>query len=209
MAPGDITRLLVDLHGPNRPEALDRLADLVYSELRAIAQAHLHYERRNHTLEASALVHEAYLRLLAGNYPTWNDRRHFFRAAAEAMRRILIEHARSRVRTKRGGKQVRVPLSGLSLATEQDPEEILALDDAIRRLREQDPTAAEVVELRFFGGLSVEETARTLEVSERTVKRDGPLPVRGCTTPCAGPEAPAPEGDRAEHQMESRQAGLS
>jgi RNA polymerase sigma factor (TIGR02999 family) len=112
------------------------------------------------------------MRLLGGDYPAWNDRRHFFRAAAEAMRRILIEHARSRVREKRGGKQVRVPLSGLSLASDQDPTEILALDDAIRRLREQDPQAAEIVELRFYGGLSVEETAQTLDVSERTVKRE-------------------------------------
>jgi len=123
MAPrqGDVTRVLAELRGPNRPEALDRLVSLVYSELRAIAQARLRYERPDHSLEATALVHEAYLRLLGGDYPTWNDRQHFFRAAAEAMRRILIEHARSRVRAKRGGKQVQVPLSGLSLATEQDP----------------------------------------------------------------------------------------
>ena len=169
---GDITRILADLNGPNRQEALDRLVTLVYSHLLAIAQSRLRYERPDHSLEANALVHEAYLRLLGGDYPTWNDRRHFFRAAAEAIRRILIEHARSRVRAKRGGKQVRVPLSGLSLASDQDPTQILALDDAIRRLREQDPQAADVVELRFFGGLSVEETAHTLDVSERTVKRE-------------------------------------
>ena len=169
---GEVTRVLADLHGPNRHEALDRLVSLVYSELGAIAQARLRHERPEHTLEASALVHEAYLRLLGGGYPAWNDRQHFFRAAAEAMRRILIEHARSRVRTKRGGKRVQVPLTGLDLATEQDPTELLALDHAIRRLRDQDPQAAEIVELRFFGGLSVEETAQTLEVSERTVKRE-------------------------------------
>src|SRR5262245_42609499 len=174
MAPraGDVTRILADLHGPNRQEALDRLVSLVYSELRAIAQARLRHERPDHSLEASALVHEAYLRLLGGDYPVWNDRQHFFRAAAEAMRRILIEHARSRVRSKRGGKRVQVPLSGISLTTEQDPADMLALDDAIRRWREQDPRAAEIVTLRFFGGLSVEETAGTLEVSERTVKRE-------------------------------------
>jgi len=174
MAPreSDVTRVLAELRGPNRQEALDRLVSLAYSELRALAQAHLRYERPDHTLEVSALVHEAYLRLLGGDYPAWNDRQHFFRAAAEAMRRILIEHARSRVRAKRGGKQVRVPLSGISLAADQDPTELLALDEAIRRLREQDPTAAEIVTLRFFGGLSVEETAQTLEMSERTVKRE-------------------------------------
>jgi len=170
--PGDITRILTDLRGPNRQAALDRLVALVYSELRTIAQARLRYERPDHSLEASALVHEAYLRLLGGDYPTWNDRQHFFRAAAEAMRRILIEHARSRVRTKRGGKRLQVPLTDLNLATEDDPAEILALDEAIQRLREQDARAAEIVELRFFGGLSVEETARTLDVSERTVKRE-------------------------------------
>jgi RNA polymerase sigma factor (TIGR02999 family) len=169
---GDVTRILADLHGPNRQEALDRLVSLVYSQLLAIAQSRLRYERPDHSLEASALVHEAYLRLLSGDYPTWNDRQHFYRAAAEAMRRILIEHARSRVRAKRGGKQVRVPLSGLTLAADHDPVEILALDDAIRRLTEQDPMAAEIVKLRFFGGLSVEETAQTLEMSERTVKRE-------------------------------------
>lgn len=169
---GDVTRILADLDGPNRLEALGRLVSLVYAELRIIAQAHLRRERPDHSLEANALVHEAYLRLLGGDYPTWNDRQHFFRAAAEAMRRILIEHARNRVRAKRGGKQVRVPLSGLSLASDQDPTEILALDDAIRRLTEQDPMAAEIVKLRFFGGLSVEETAQTLQLSERTVKRE-------------------------------------
>ena len=174
MAPGqgDVTRILAELRGPRRVEALDQLVSLVYAELRVVAQAQLRRERPDHSLEASALVHEAYLRLLGGDYPTWNDRQHFFRAAAEAMRRILIEHARSRVRAKRGGKQVRIPLSGLSLASDQDPTQILALDAAIRRLREQDPQAAEIVELRFFGGLSVEETAQTLEVSERTVKRE-------------------------------------
>jgi len=164
MAPadGDVTRVLAELKGPDRQDALDRLVSLVYAELRAIAQARLRQERPDHTLEAPALVHEAYLRLLGGDYPAWNDR----------MRRILIEHARSRVRTKRGGKQVRVPLTGLNLATDGDPEQLLALDEAIRRLKEQDPSAAGVVELRFFGGLSVEETARTLGVSERTVKRE-------------------------------------
>ena len=126
------------------------------------------------------------------------------------MRRILIEHARARVRTKRGGENVQVPLTGLNLATDQDPAEILALDDAIRRLREQDPRAAEIVELRFFGGLSVEETARTLDISERTVKREWALARALVVRPgCAAPEARAPEGDRAAHTMESRQAGVS
>lgn len=169
---GDVTLILNELRGATRSEALERLVPVVYAELRAMAQTHLRNERPDHTLQATALVHEVYLRLLGDERPAWNRRRHFFYAAAEAMRRILIEHARKRGRVKRGGKRVRVPLTGLNLATTHDPEEILALDDAIRRLEEQDPKAAEVVRLRFFAGLSVEETARALDLSDRTVKRE-------------------------------------
>lgn len=168
----DVTRVLTELRGAGREQALERLVPMVYAELRAMAQAHLRNERPDHSLQATALVHEAYLRLVGDARPTWNDRAHFFHAAAEAMRRILIEHARQRGAVKRGGDQVKVPLSGVNLASEQDPEEILALDDAILRLEEQDPTAAEVVRLRFFAGLSVQETALILELSERTVKRE-------------------------------------
>ena len=167
----DVTSILSDMGEGNRQEAMGRLVPLVYQELRAMAQAHLRDERLDHSLQATALVHEAYLRLLGGDRP-WNDRRHFFRAAAEAMRRILIEHARKRGRVKRGGQQVRVELRNVDVATEQDLDELLALDDAFRRLQEKDPEAAEVVELRFFGGLSVEETAKAMEVSQRTVKRE-------------------------------------
>ncbi len=137
-----------------------------------MARAQLRHERPDHSLQATALVHEAYLRLAGRGDPQWNDKAHFFHAAAEAMRRILIEHARSRARVKRGGGQKRVSLSGIDLAAEQDPEEVLALDDAIRRLEQQDPSVAEVVRLRFFAGLSVEETAQALGISERTVKRE-------------------------------------
>lgn len=151
---------------------MQRLVPLVYEELRVLARAQLRHEREDHSLQVTALVHEAYLRLLGGSHPPWNDRRHFFRAAAEAMRRILIEHARKRSRIKRGGGSVRVELSGVHLALEQDPDQLLALDEAIRRLEEQDPKAADVVRLRFFAGLSVEETARATGLSERTVKRE-------------------------------------
>ena len=170
---GDITRILADIRGADRKSAFDRLFPLVYAELRTAARARLRRERTDHTLDATALVHETYLRLLGGAYPTWNDRQHFFRAAAEAMRRILVEHARRRARVKRGGNPVLVTLSDANVdaAAEHDPAEILALDSAIRRLEEQDPTAADVVPLRFFAGLSVEETARLLDLSERTVKR--------------------------------------
>lgn len=175
MPQGEVTRVLSDLAGPDRQRAFDRLITLVHSELRAIALTHLRHERPDHTLQASALVNEAYLRLLGGNYPPWSDRLHFFRAAAEAMRRILIEHARSRLRAKRGGNRERVPLSAVSLASEQDPVELLALNEALQRLKEKDPRTADVAELRFFVGLSVEETATALEISERTVKREWAL----------------------------------
>ena len=169
---GNVTRILADLRAAGREEALNRLFPAVYAELRAAARAQLRYERPDHTLQATALVHEAYMRLLGGAYPTWNDRQHFFRAAAEAMRRILVEHARRRARVKRGGNPVRVSLTDVDSATEHDPAEILALDAAIRRVEEEDPAAADIVRLRFFTGLSVEETARILDLSERTVKRE-------------------------------------
>ncbi len=169
---GDISVILAELRGSDRDEVMERLVPLVYDELRALAQAHLRHERPDHSLQATALVHEAYLRLLGDSRPPWNDRRHFFRACAEAMRRILIEHARKRGRAKRGGKRVRVELRNADLATDHDLDELLALDDAFRRLEEQDPDAAEVVRLRLFAGLSVEETAKAMEVSQRTVKRE-------------------------------------
>ena len=169
---GEFTRILAELGGTDRKTALGRLLPLVYEELRAVAGAHLRHERPDHTLQATALVHETYLRMLGGHDPPWNDRGHFFRAAAEAMRRILIEHARKRGRIKRGGDRVRIELTAANLGSEQDPEEILALDEALRRLEEQDPRSADVVRLRFFAGLSVEETAKALDMSERTVKRE-------------------------------------
>lgn len=169
---GDVARALSEVRDAGRVHALERLIPLVYDELRIMARAQLSHERPDHSLQATALVHEAYLRLAGDKHPPWNDKAHFFHAAAEAMRRILIEHARTRGRVKRGGGQKRVSLSGIDLATEQDPEELLALDDAICRFEQQDPSAAEVVRLRFFAGLSVEETAQTLGISERTVKRE-------------------------------------
>lgn len=167
-----VSRILRDLRGAGREEALNKLFPAVYAELRASARAQLRHERSDHTLQATALVHEAYVRLLGGGYPTWNDRQHFFRAAAEAMRRILVEYARRRARVKRGGNPVRVTLTDVASLTERDPTEVLALDSAIRRLEDQDPMAADIVRLRFFAGLSVEETAAMLDLSERTVKRE-------------------------------------
>jgi RNA polymerase sigma factor (TIGR02999 family) len=145
----------------------------VYDQLHAIARARMNEERTGHTLQATALVHEAWLRLAQrdgglGAIPETS----FYEAAAIAMRRILIEHARSKGRLKRGGNLKRAPLGIVDLAAENDPDEILAVDEAIRRLEELDPDAARVVNLRFFAGLEVAETARALGVSERTVARE-------------------------------------
>jgi RNA polymerase sigma factor (TIGR02999 family) len=144
----------------------------LYTELRRLAQQRLARERSDHTLQATALVHEVFLRI-AGDQPAgWQSHAQFFAAAAEAMRRILIEHARKHGSEKRGGGRQRWSLSVLDLAEAVDLEDVLALDSAIARLRERDPRGAEIVSLRFFAGLSVEETAATLGLSERTVRRE-------------------------------------
>lgn len=168
----DVTRLLDELRGAPSEVVGRRLMPLVYDELRVIARSALRHERADHSLLATDVVHEVYLRLMAGTSPSWSNRAHFFHAAAEAMRRILIEHARKRGRVKRGGNRIKVELSGVDLAADYDVEQVLALDDVFRRLEQQDPRAASVVRMRFYAGLSVEETAKALDVSERTVKRE-------------------------------------
>ena len=168
----DVTRILGDADGLSRGQVFARLAPVVYDELRMLAAAQLRRERSGHSLQPTALVNEAYLRLVGTHHPPWEDRGHFFRAAAEAMRRILIEHARKRSRHKRGGGRVRVSLSAVGAPSWDEPEHVLALDEALRRLEEQDPRSAEVVQLRYFGGLSIQETAEALGTSERTVKRE-------------------------------------
>jgi RNA polymerase sigma factor (TIGR02999 family) len=176
-----ITRLLHEASA-GRPEAQSELLEQVYAQLRVIAQSCMNRERPGHTLQATALVNEAYLRML-GSRPSadgeqdsaamqWKDRRHFYRAAAEAMRRILIEHARKRGAEKRGGGRQRTLLNVCDLAADDRNEEILSLDKAILRLEQADPSAAEIVRLRFFAGLSVEQTAAVLEMSDRTVRRE-------------------------------------
>jgi len=166
----EVTRILRDLG--DRPEAAEALLPLVYEQLRAIAQKRMAGERAGHTLEATALVHEAYMRLIGNEEIAWQSRGHFFGAAAESMRRILIDHARKKGSQKRGGGRKALAISVVDLATEHDPGDILALDEAISTLASEDPRAAEVVRLRFYGGLSVEETAEALGVSERTVMRE-------------------------------------
>jgi RNA polymerase sigma factor (TIGR02999 family) len=157
-----------------RRAAADELLPLVYQQLRAVAQQQMGGERPDHTLQATALVHEAYARLVGNDELEWAGRGHFYAAAAEAMRRILVEHARARARVKRGGPGIdgrRVPLSVVSLAEDQNPQEILTLDETFRRLEERAPEMADVVRLRFYAGLSGEQTALALGVSPATVKR--------------------------------------
>jgi RNA polymerase sigma factor (TIGR02999 family) len=167
-----ITRMLNDIAHGGSDAARQDLLQCVYDQLHAIAQRRVASERPGHTLQATALVHEAYLRLIGDTPTPWRDRGHFYLAAAEAMRRILVDHARARRADKRGGDRRRLPLSVCDLANNDDPEQILALDAALLRLQEEDAGGAEVVRLRFFAGLTVEETAAALGVSERSVKRE-------------------------------------
>jgi RNA polymerase sigma factor (TIGR02999 family) len=155
-----------------KPGAADALLPLVYAQLRELAAQRMRQERTDHTLQATALVHEAYLRLVGGQPAGWASRALFFHAAAEAMRRILIEHARARAREKRGGKRDRVTLDVLDLAAAANPDEIVALEEAFARLEEQEPDIAAVVRLRFYAGLSVEEAAEALGKSVRTIHRE-------------------------------------
>ena len=151
-------------------DATAKLVPLLYDELRHIAAALMARERAGATLQPTALVHEAYLRLLGGS-DEWQSRAHFLGAAAQAMRRILVEHARKRSRLKRGGDRDRITLTDGHLQYEAQPEELLALEQALTRLEKRDAEMARVVELRYFGGLTVEETAEVLGTSVRTVHR--------------------------------------
>jgi len=171
MPSGEITRLLVSIRDGD-PEALNALLPLVYSELRGMAHRASSSSSRDTSLNTTALVHEAYLKLHDQESLTLHDRKHFFSVAAIAMRQIVIDHARKRAAQKRGGALRRVDLDAAELPTEDGAEELLALDQALSRLSEWDARMARVVELRFFAGLSVEETAEVLEVDPRTVKRD-------------------------------------
>jgi RNA polymerase sigma factor (TIGR02999 family) len=167
----DVT-LLLQAWGGGDKKALDRLTPLVYRELRRIAGRMMAAERPNHTLQATALVNEAYVRLVDTQQISWQDRAHFLAICARAMREILIDHARSRGSAKRGGGEVAIELDE-ALAAGPSPEaNLLELDDALKRLAEIDPRKSQVVELRFFGGLNLEETAEVLKVSTKTVQRD-------------------------------------
>jgi len=167
----DVTRALVDLSAGDR-SALDRLLPLVYEQLRQMAARELRRERADHTLSPTALVHEAYLKLVQLKEISWEGRAHFFGACAQAMRRILISYARMKKANKRGAGTAHVPLDNVMVAAESRPHDLVALDEALTRLEALDARQARVVECRFFAGMSVEETAAALEVSPATVKRD-------------------------------------
>lgn len=169
-----ITELLVASESGSA-QALDRVFPLVYEELSRVARALLRRERSGHTLDTAALVHEAYLKLVDLDRVQWRGRGHFLAIAAQAMRRVLVSHARARRRIKRGGDRRPVTLGDDIPARADRADEVLAIDAALDRLAEFDPRSAQVVECRFFGGLSVEETATALDIGTATVKRDWAL----------------------------------
>lgn len=166
-----VTQLLGRWRNGDR-QALDSLIPLVYKELRRIAQHYLRNERPGHTLQSTALVHEAYVRMIQQDLPDWQNRAHFFAVAAQLMRQILVDHARAYRADKRGGGVCNVALDEAEEDALQVDVDILALDDALKTLSAMDPQQGEVVELRFFGGLSIEDTADVLGISSSTVKRD-------------------------------------
>lgn len=168
---GAATDLVLQL-APDDQRTVDQLFPLVYAELRRLAQRYMRRERADHTLTTTALVHEAYLRLVDQTRVEWKDRSHFFGVAAVAMRRILVEHARRRNVVRRGGGRQRVSLSDLTIAQDDSAEMLLALDDALERLGALNPRLVRVVECRYFLGLAEEETAAALGVTSRTVRRD-------------------------------------
>ena len=170
-SPADITGLL-DGWGRGDPGALDQLVPLVYAELRRVAARQLRLERDGHSLQPTALVHEAYLRLVDQRQVHWQNRAHFFAVSAQIMRRILVDHARRRKAAKRGDGVDRVPLDHDIAAVASDAISVLALDHALEHLEAVDPTLARIVELRAFGGLTIDEAAHVLKVSPSTAKRD-------------------------------------
>ena len=170
-SPGEITELLGEVRD-GKSDAQSRLASLVYDELHRIASCYMRRERPDHSLQATALVNYAYLNLVNQDERNWQNRSHFFALAAQMMRRILIDHARNRKAAKRGGGIAEIQLEEALVIAEDKMEEVIAVDLALTRLSELDPRLARIVEMRFFAGLTAEETAEALAISPRTVKRD-------------------------------------
>jgi len=168
-APKGVTQLLADWSSGNQ-EALNALMPLVYDELRRLARSYIRRERPGHTLATTGLIHEAYLRLVDQDVK-WQNRSHFFGVAAQMMRRVLIDHAKSQQRAKRGGGAVKVSLDDPIVLSDAPDTDLLALDEALSRLEKMDPQRGRIVELRFFGGLSNEEAAAVLNISPATVQR--------------------------------------
>ncbi|MFZ0292018.1 MAG: sigma-70 family RNA polymerase sigma factor [Candidatus Sulfotelmatobacter sp.] len=167
----DVTVLLIELTKGDK-SAASRLIPLVYDELRRLASNYMRREREDHTLQATALVHEAYVKLVQQRSVDWQSRAHFFGIAAQVMRRILIDHARGRLREKRGGGEQAVVLDDAFVFSPEKSHELLKLDESLDRLSRIDPRQGKIVELRFFAGLTVEEAAEVLGISPKTVKRD-------------------------------------
>lgn len=165
----NITQLLV-ASSKGDSEALNQLLPVVYNELRRLAERYLRQERSDHTLQATALVHEAYIRLVDQSVP-WQNRAHFFGVAAEMMRRILIDHARGHMAAKRGSGGIKLSLDDLINLSDERAADLVALDEALKALAEFDPQKSRIVELRYFGGLSIEETAKVLDIGTATVTR--------------------------------------
>jgi len=173
-SPPEITALLIDWSNGDQA-ALDKLLPLVYEELHRLARHYMRQERAGHTLQTTALINEAYLRLVDQRSVRWQNRAHFFAIAAQLMRRILVDYARSHARAKRGGDVRKVSLDDTALVSHGQAMELVLLDDALKRLAAIDPRKNQVVELRFFGGLSIAETVEVLEISPRTVEREWQL----------------------------------
>lgn len=168
---GELTQLLLAWSDGDK-SALDRLMPLVYQELRRLAHRYMRRERGNHTLQTSALVNEAYLRLIDQTSVRWQNRSQFFAIASQMMRRILVDYARTRGYAKRGGDAIRVSFDEGTVAAQEQAADLLALNEALNRLAEIDERQSHIVEMRFFGGLSVEETAEALNLSPATIKRE-------------------------------------
>lgn len=169
--PDSITQMLIELTDGNR-EVVNQILPHIYDELRRLASSYLRKERSNHTLQPTALVHEAYMKLIDQNRVKWQNRAHFFGIAAQVMRRILMDHARKHQANKRGGEIEKLPIEEEILIVSNDKSaELLALDEALEELAKIDPDKARIVELRYFGGLSIEETAEVMEVSVPTINR--------------------------------------
>jgi RNA polymerase sigma factor (TIGR02999 family) len=168
---GQVTELLVQWRGGDQA-ALDRLMPLVYEELRTLAQHYLRRERPDHTLQSTALVHEAYVRLVGQDSPPWQSRAHFFGIAARLMRQILVEHARAHQAAKRGGHAFKLTLEDAVALPQTTDVDLVALDDALQRLSELDERQSRIVELRFFAGLTMEDAAEVLDISRATVARE-------------------------------------